>query len=300
MTRLLLTLSLLAVLSAQAAPEAITFQQRCAVCHGADGSGVSGIYPRLRGRVTEIASSGAGRDYLMQVILFGLSGPITADEVRIDGVMPPSADLSDEQIAELLEYVIRDLAPSDGTAPSVSATDVARLRAQKPTPSMLRRLRQQLVTTSSESVTLPASTSRLRGAREDYVRSCQGCHGEEGCTDAAVVPPLKGAVGYFTRSEEGRAYLVEVPGVALSALSDERLARLVNWVLFTMSPRELVPDFSPYGAAEVRQLRAQALGEVTLTRARLVAALGDPKPLHRPRDRAESLDCSMSLTTHLR
>jgi mono/diheme cytochrome c family protein len=270
-------------LSAVTPQDVSTFRERCAVCHGADGVGVPGIYPRLRSRVVGIASTAAGRDYLTQVILFGLAGPITVDGVGINGFMPAFADLSDEQVTVLMHYLIEGLQPSDA-AGLVAATDVARLRLAKQTPSALYRLRRDIVTEATESSPTNGSpTGRLSGAHEDYVRACQGCHGEDGCTNAAVVPPLKSAVGYFTRSPEGRSYLVEVPGVAFSALDDERLARLLNWVLLTMSPQELAPDFIPYQAGEVGRLRANALVEVTITRTRIfekLANTSDPRTAH--------------------
>ena len=263
-------------LSAASSQAVSAFRERCAVCHAADGAGVPGIYPRLRGRIGEIASSAAGRDYLIQVILFGLAGPITVDSVGIDGFMPAFADLSDEEVTVLMQYLIEGLQPSDTAAGPVTTSDIARLRLAKETPAGLYRLRMNIVTDATESSLVRGPpTGRLSGAHEDYVRACQGCHGADGCTNAAVVPPLKSAVGYFTRSPEGRSYLVQVPGVAFSALNDERLARLLNWVLLTMSPQELGPDFMPYQAGEVGRLRAHALGEVTVTRARILEKLAN-------------------------
>ena len=253
-----------------------TFQERCAVCHGSDGNGVPGIYPRLRGRVAHIASSIPGRDYVAQVILFGLTGPLKVDGVEINGVMPAFADLSDEQIAELVGYLSGELDPSHTAIdPPISAADVARLRAQKASPYHLHGVREGVVTPELESVETreAAPISGLEPEHRDYMRFCQGCHGENGCNGPAMIPPLLGAVGYFTRTPEGRAYLVRVPGVALSALDDERLARLMNWMLQTMSKPELLSDFRPYQTAEVSRLRKQALTEVTNTRAQLIEKL---------------------------
>ena len=45
-----------AVLADESAGQTL-YQQRCAMCHGAQGEGVPGIYPRLKDRVAQIASS---------------------------------------------------------------------------------------------------------------------------------------------------------------------------------------------------------------------------------------------------
>jgi mono/diheme cytochrome c family protein len=145
------------------------------------------------------------------------------------------------------------------------------------------------------SPTRSAASSRLEGAGEDYMRACQGCHGAEGCTDPAVIPPLRGSVGYFTRSAQGREYLVRVPGVALSALDDERLARLLNWMLDTMSAPQVAPDFRPYRTEEVALLRREALTEVVATRARLVEQLA---AMSVPREALQEGHCVRRATSY--
>jgi hypothetical protein len=44
------------------------------------------------------------------------------------------------------------------------------------------------------------------------------------------VPAMRGVVGYFMRSEEGRAFLVQVPGVNNAGLSDAQIAESpIGW-----------------------------------------------------------------------
>jgi hypothetical protein len=113
---------------------------------------------------------------------------------------------------------------------------------------------------------------RIEGAAEDYARNCQGCHGHFGFS-VDEIPILKDRVGFFAHTQEGRAYLVQVPNVAQVHLSDERLARLLNWVLGTYSAAQLPAGFEPYTAQEVGRLRRHKLAGVIELRKRVVADL---------------------------
>jgi hypothetical protein len=71
----------------------------------------------------------------------------------------------------------------------------------------------------------------------------------------------------------GRAYIIEVPGVSLSALNDAQIATVMNWVLENMSKNHLPRDFSPYTADEVHRYRAIRLAELSKTRRALLEQL---------------------------
>jgi hypothetical protein len=88
-----------------------------------------------------------------------------------------------------------------------------------------------------------------------YAANCAGCHGHSGRT-VSEIPTLVDRIGYFARIPEGRAYLVQVPGVAMSAVRDEDLAEMLNWLLNTYSAAQLPGDFKAYTGAEVMELRA--------------------------------------------
>jgi hypothetical protein len=66
---------------------------------------------------------------------------------------------------------------------------------------------------------------------------------------------LVNRIGYFARIPDGRAYLAQVPGVAMSAVSDDDLAQMLNWLLKTYSAAQLPPGFKEYTGAEVSELR---------------------------------------------
>jgi mono/diheme cytochrome c family protein len=107
----------------------------------------------------------------------------------------------------------------------------------------------------------------------NYMLHCQGCHRPDGSGLPGEVPDLRGQVARFLGAPGGRAFLARVPGVANAPLSDADLAALLDWLLVRFDPAHLPADFAPYGADEVRELRARPLSKIGATRAALVAAL---------------------------
>lgn len=100
--------------------------------------------------------------------------------------------------------------------------------------------------------------------RTVYVLHCGGCHGLDGVSNSILVPDLKDLVGYYLKLPEGRRYLVQLPNVAFSTVSDEQLAVLLNYVVFTLGGDSAPADARPYSAPEVAALRRQPLTEVSL------------------------------------
>ena len=118
-----------------------------------------------------------------------------------------------------------------------------------------------------------AEVTVVAGVAEDYARNCQGCHRADGMGACGAVPRARGFVGLFTHLPEGRDYLTRVPGVVWAMLDDERLARVLNWMLTTYSRDELAPGFRPFTAEEIRSGRARPLADVFATREKLLAEL---------------------------
>jgi mono/diheme cytochrome c family protein len=83
------------------------FNEYCVGCHQVGGTGVPGEYPRLAGRVNRIASDPRGRAFLAQLVLTGMSGTISVDGRKILGIMPGFDDLKDDELASVLNYVVR-------------------------------------------------------------------------------------------------------------------------------------------------------------------------------------------------
>lgn len=82
------------------------FNEYCVGCHQVGGTGVPGEYPRLAGRVDAIASDPRGRTFLAQLMLTGMGGTISVDGRKILGIMPGFGDLSDDDLAAILNYVV--------------------------------------------------------------------------------------------------------------------------------------------------------------------------------------------------
>lgn len=113
-------------------------------------------------------------------------------------------------------------------------------------------------------------------AATNYQLQCLGCHLTHGeGAPRNDTPRMTGFVGNFLRVEGGRDFLVRVPGVAQSALSDAQIAELLNWILDPqgMAGASTPTDFRPYSATEVGQVRRQALLNLPGTRAELIARM---------------------------
>ncbi|QVM93758.1 hypothetical protein JYG34_12365 [Pseudomonas entomophila] len=105
----------------------------------------------------------------------------------------------------------------------------------------------------------------------DYMLNCQGCHLPDGSGNPGrSVPAFPGQLGKFLGVPGGREYLVQVPGSALSGLSDDALAGVLNWMLARFDADHLPTDFKPYSGAEVRQWRGAVPADVEATRKRLL------------------------------
>ncbi len=79
------------------------FDQICASCHMTTGAGLPGAFPPLAGHFPELLEAG-GRDYVKQVVLYGLQGAILVGGQTYNSVMPPWQQLSDQEIADALNY----------------------------------------------------------------------------------------------------------------------------------------------------------------------------------------------------
>jgi mono/diheme cytochrome c family protein len=115
----------------------------------------------------------------------------------------------------------------------------------------------------------------LAEPQSNYLLGCGGCHGVDGRSNSKLVPDLRDQVGYFLSTPAGREYLVRLPNVAFYTASNEELAAVLNYMVFTLGGKGVPADAKPYTAAEVASLRKSPLTEVSLVayRARLVEEL---------------------------
>ncbi|MEI8257221.1 MAG: c-type cytochrome, partial [Deltaproteobacteria bacterium] len=104
-----------------------TFLTVCAACHQRTGLGIANVFPPLAG--SDFLAADATR--AIRVLLQGFSGPVDVNGQHFNGAMPPLANLSDQEIADVLTWVRSNL----GNASSaVTPADVAAVRAAPPVP----------------------------------------------------------------------------------------------------------------------------------------------------------------------
>src|SRR5699024_1183864 len=119
------------------------FQHNCAACHGADGQGQPGYFPELAGN-SDVA---LGELYPVQVVLHGMSGPITVNGQTYDGSMPALDHLSDDDIAAVVNYVRGAWGNDELTSgvEAVTAEQVAQQRDQDMSAADVHAHREQLI-----------------------------------------------------------------------------------------------------------------------------------------------------------
>ncbi len=125
------------------------------------------------------------------------------------------------------------------------------------------------------SAALADNMNRQR-AHFNYQMFCQGCHTPDG-VGANTVPRMKDQVGYFLETRAGREYLVRVPGSATSALDDEQLAEVLNWIIQQFAGDSADESYERYTSLEVGQLRRQPLNEVEQYRTQLLVEIASAK-----------------------
>ena len=129
------------------------------------------------------------------------------------------------------------------------------------------------------ALSVAACISLATGARADmpmltvYTLNCSGCHGAEGLGVPEVGIPNLNEAGRFVRTERGREYLIQVPGLSQSRLDDATAARLLNWILRKFSANRLPADFAPYTPEEVAHFRADKASDAKIRRDAILAEM---------------------------
>jgi hypothetical protein len=119
-----------------------------------------------------------------------------------------------------------------------------------------------------------AQDAERERARFDYVLHCSGCHFLHGeGSPAGGIPRLRDQVGYLLTLPEGRAYLMQVPGLLSAGMRDEEAARVVNWMVDYFSGPSRPARFVPYTGEEARRYRLAKPADIIGIRQRLAAQL---------------------------
>jgi mono/diheme cytochrome c family protein len=123
------------------------FISNCAVCHQPDGKGAPSVYPPLAGSVGRYVALKEGRAYVIDVVSFGMGGKIDSGGDSFEGDMPPWPQLSDQDVADVLTYVLTGLnaklLPADFKP--ISADEVKAERVKKLTAAGVHAERDALI-----------------------------------------------------------------------------------------------------------------------------------------------------------
>ena len=90
------------------------YSSQCAACHQSNGEGLAGVFPPLAGSEWVVDSP----ELITQVVLHGLTGRIEVAGQPYDGVMPAFVQLTDEEIADLVNFVTTELNQKSSTIDS--------------------------------------------------------------------------------------------------------------------------------------------------------------------------------------
>lgn len=114
------------------------------------------------------------------------------------------------------------------------------------------------------------SVSTTSSVRATYVLHCAGCHGLDGSGSKLGNVPDMRQLGRFLQLDGGREFLISVPGVMGSGLSNREVAEVSNWVLATLAASSVPPEHRPYVSDDVARARASPLVDVAAARMQLV------------------------------
>jgi len=111
----------------QAQAGSVLFMGTCSTCHQPNGEGLANVFPPLA--KSDLLAKTPQR--AIEIVLNGLTGPITVNGNQYNSVMPPMSQLNDDEVANILTYVQSSWG-NDG--PQVTAKQVAEIRAKTKRP----------------------------------------------------------------------------------------------------------------------------------------------------------------------
>ena len=124
-----------------------TYEAYCIACHQANGAGIPAAFPPLAGHTSTLLEFEGGRDYLINVLLYGLQGEIEAVDQTYNSAMPSWPLLNDEEVAAVLNYIItawdNDKALSEDFEPFV-AEEITQAREEPLSAVEVHELRNSL------------------------------------------------------------------------------------------------------------------------------------------------------------
>lgn len=115
------------------------------------------------------------------------------------------------------------------------------------------------------------AVAQERSASTNYVLRCLGCHGMDGAgSTIGGIPPFPGYIDSLFADDQGRTYLMHVPGIVASSLTDREIAEVMNYVMTQWGEQE---TFTAFTVDEVARRRAEPVTDVVAFRRTLVERL---------------------------
>jgi nitrite reductase (NO-forming) len=105
----------------------VLFKGTCSVCHQETGQGIPNVFPPLAG--SDLLKKTPQR--AIEIALNGLTGPVTVNGATYNSVMPPMSQLNDDEIANILTYVLNSWGNSNGV---ITSDQVKAVRARTKRP----------------------------------------------------------------------------------------------------------------------------------------------------------------------
>ncbi len=124
---------------------AALFAAHCAVCHGPAGAGTPGLAPPLTSYPARYAQNRDGRRQLAMTVLYGMFGEVSVDGKHFNFKMPTFAQLDDASLANVLNYVVFQLAKAPSDTRPLSPADIAAERSQSQDGQAVRRHRSAVL-----------------------------------------------------------------------------------------------------------------------------------------------------------
>jgi nitrite reductase (NO-forming) len=111
----------------QAQAGSVLFMGTCSTCHQPNGEGLANVFPPLA--KSDLLAKTPQR--AIEIVLNGLTGPITVNGNTYDSVMPPMSQLNDDEVANILTYVMSSWG---NNGPQITAKQVTEVRAKTKRP----------------------------------------------------------------------------------------------------------------------------------------------------------------------
>ena len=120
------------------------FTTNCVSCHQTTGKGITGAFPPLAGHIPTLYN--ADRGYLIDLLLYGLQGEVKIEGQTYNGVMPAWQQLSDDDIANALNYVTHAWGNADALQnfKPYKAAEIKSARGDSLSSDQVYALRQKL------------------------------------------------------------------------------------------------------------------------------------------------------------